>query len=128
MPSTGLNKLEPVWQDHLDFLLPRKEYLRGDEAAKALGVDPKTIDHLFGRNCAHKAPDLVGFDFVGRGSGQRPHKRVLRDSVLLLVATRANYTPAEFQARLVEVLTKRSLSELITLQGAIGELIRRKRA
>ena len=115
-------------QDLLDLLLPRKNYLRPGEVAEALNFDLKTVDHLFGRNEAGSASGakLHGFDFVANGDGSRPHKRIKRDSVICLLIQRSNYTPAEARARLLEVIEKLPLRELLLLQQALAQLIRRK--
>ena len=122
------SKLDPVWQDHLDFLLPSREFLRPDQVAASLNIDPRSVDHLFSPNGLKACPDLTGFEFVARGTGQRPHKRIRRDSVILLVANGANYTPDEWRVRLVEVISKLPVRDLVLMQGAIHELIRRKQS
>lgn len=117
------------WQEHLDLLLPRKDYVRPDEVAAALRMDVKTVGHLFEPDDTRKTgPVLAGFTFAARGTGERPHKRILRASVLLLLMERSNYTPAEFRARIVEVLGRCSVRDLVFIQTALGELIRRKQA
>ena len=126
MPAAS--KVDPAWQDHLDFLLPSREFLRPDQVAAALNIDTRTVDHLFAPNGLKACPDLIGFEFVARGTGQRPHKRIRRDSVILLVANRANYSPEEWRARVVEVLSKMPVRDLVLMQGAVAELIRRKHA
>lgn len=117
------------WQEHLDLLMPRKDYLRPDEVAAALRIDVKTVGHLFEPDATRRSgPVLGGFTFNARGTGERPHKRILRASVLLLLMERSNYTPAEFRARMLEVLGRCPVRDLVFLQTAIAELIRRKQA
>ena len=119
--------IPPDWQEHLDFLLPRREYLRPGEVAKALNIDLKTIDNLFAHDGRRAGGSILkGFDFVARGSGQRPHKRIARFSVLLLLIERSNYTPAEARTRLREVLASLSVRDLVALQGDLADLIRKK--
>ena len=59
------------WQEHLDFLLPRKELLRGDEVARALGCDERTVLRLF------DDAQLLGHE-INTATGQRQHRRYRR--------------------------------------------------
>lgn len=106
------------WQDHFDFLLPKKEMLRTDEVARALACDEKTVIRLF------ESGDLCGHDI--KTKGQRVCPRYRRDSVILLIARRANYAPTDLRNRLVEVLSHQPKADLVLLQGAVAELLRRK--
>ena len=70
-PSTDL----ALWQEHLDFLLPRKPTLRADEIAAAVGLDARTVERAFeGPQMDDKGrtvrPWLTGFAFNAAG-GQR---------------------------------------------------------
>lgn len=109
------------WQDHLDFLLPRKELLRGDEVARAVGCDDRTVLRLF------DDARLKGHD-INAATGQRQQVRYRRSGVILFLAQRSNYTPADLRQRLIEVLSTLSTRELVLVQQAIGELIRRKQS
>jgi hypothetical protein len=115
------------WQEHLDYRLPRRAMVRPDEVGTFLGVDQKTIARMFGKKDVKLAPDLMGIEFNG-GGDERQHRRILRDSAILYYALKANYTPDEFRARIFEVLTNCSARDLVLIQQAIGELIRRKQA
>jgi hypothetical protein len=118
--------ITPDWQEHFDFLLPRREYLRPAEVAKALHVDLKTIDALFAQDGLRGAPALVGYALQASGKGERAHKRIRRDSVILLLIERANTSPEEWRARVLEVLGKFGPRDLAFLHSAIAELLRRK--
>jgi hypothetical protein len=109
-----------AWQEHFDFLLPRKELLRADEVAKALGCDERTILRHFDEGKLH------GHD-INAGTGQRQQIRYRRDSVILFLASRANYAPSDLRDRLLEVMAKQPVTDLVLLQQALGELIRRRR-
>lgn len=124
MPAAA-HKVDPLWQEHLDFLFPRAAMLRPDQVAKACGFDLVTVRRLFERGEDEKAPRLMGIAFNAAG-GERDTRRILRDSALLLYAQRANYTPDEFLARIAEVLANRSPHELLRVQGRITDLIRAK--
>lgn len=117
--------VDPLWQTHLDYLFPRAPMLRPDQIASAIGVDLVTVRRLFERTDDDKAPKLMGISINAAGD-KRDTRRILRDSALLLYAQRANYTPDEFLARIVEVLGNRSPHELLRLQARIAELIRAK--
>lgn len=122
MPAATLTKIDfAQWQDHLDFLLPRKELLRGDEVAKAVGCDERTVLRLF------DDAQLHGHD-INAGSGQRQHARYRRSSVILFLAKRANYAPIDLRQRLLEVMATLSLTELVLMHQALGELIKRKQS
>lgn len=109
------------WQDHFDFLLPRKEMLRPDEVGVALGMDEKTIIRLF------ESRRLRGHE-VNAGMGHRQHRRYRRDSVILYLAETANYGPDDLRLQLLNILINQPVSELVLFQQAVGELIRRKQA
>lgn len=120
MPAaTHINLAE--WQEHLDFLLPRRELLRADEIANALGIDDKTVTRLF------EARQLAGHEF-NTARGERQHRRYRRDSAILWLAERANYAPAELRLKLLGILIKQPLSELVLFHQALGEQIRRKQS
>jgi hypothetical protein len=123
MPASAIaSKLDLAeWQGHLDFLLPNKELLRADEVAKALDCDERTILRLF------DDARLIGHD-INAATGQRQQVRYRRAGVILFLADRSNYTPASLRERLLEILFKLSLRELVLMQQAIGELIRRKQS
>lgn len=84
-------------QESLDFLLPRRELLRGDEVAKALGVDQRTLIRLFDDR------KLLGHE-LNAAEGERQHRRYRRASVILYLAQTANYAPEDLRQRLIEVL------------------------
>jgi hypothetical protein len=115
LPKTELS----AWQEHFDFLLPRKELLRCDEVARALGCDERTVQRHF------DDAELHGHD-INAGSGLRAQLRYRRDSVILFLARRANYSPADFRMRLLEVLSKQPPGELVLIQQTISELLRRR--
>lgn len=118
-------KVDPVLQDHLDFLFPRGKMLRPEQVASGLGVDQVTVRRLFDRIDDTKAPQLHGIT-LNAGAGERDTRRILRDSAILLYAARANYTPEEFLTRIAEVLGNRSHRELVRLHAYLGELVRSK--
>lgn len=109
-----------AWQEHFDFLLPRKELLRADEVATALDCDERTILRHF------EEGNLLGYD-LNAGKGKRQQNRYRRDGVILLLAKRANYAPSDLRERLFEIIAKQPVTDLVLLQQALGELIRRKR-
>jgi hypothetical protein len=127
MTTTAAKPDLALWQEHLDYRLPRRAMLRPDEIGLFLGVDQKTVARIFGKKEVKLAPDLMGIEFNG-GSDERQHRRILRDSAILFYAAKANYTPDEFRARIVEVLSNCSLRDLVLIQHALGELLRRKQA
>jgi hypothetical protein len=106
------------WQEHLDFLLPRKELLRGDEVAAALGCDERTVARLF------DDAQLLGHEF-NAATGQRQHRRYRRAGVILLLARRANYAPDVIRVRLLEVAAQLPTADKAALHAALGELMRR---
>ena len=108
---------QAIWQEHFDFLLPKKELLRADEVAAVIGCDERTIQRHFDDARIH------GHN-ISRGI--RQHIRYRRDSVILFLASRANYSPIDLHQRLIEVLAKQSPRELALVHQATGELLRRK--
>jgi hypothetical protein len=108
-----------AWQEQFDFLLPRKELLRADEIATALNCDLRTVLRLF------EERKLAGHD-INAGKDRRQQLRYRRDSVILWLASRANYAPTDLRERLCEILAKQPVSDLVLLHRALGELIRRK--
>lgn len=119
MPAP-LTKIElSAWQEHFDFLLPRKELLRVDEVATALGSEVRTVLRLFDDGQLH------GHD-INAGTGQRQQIRYRRDSVILFLAKRANYAPADLRQRLLEVISKLPPADIAVLLALIGELLRKK--
>lgn len=118
MPAAPKVDLE-AWQEHFDFLLPRKELLRADEIATVLGCDERTILRHY------DDANLHGHD-INAGAGKRQQLRYRRDSVILFLAGRANYAPADLRLRLTEILAKQSKADLAVLHQTIAELIRRK--
>jgi hypothetical protein len=126
-PMAATRTLPPDWQELFDFLLPRREFLRVGDVASALNLDPKTIDELFAQDgTAAHGPRLHGYEFTARGDGRRPHKRIRRDSVILFLIERANHTPDEWRARLLEVLRKLPARELLLVRSAIDQLLAAK--
>lgn len=119
------SKVDPRWQEHLDFLFPRAPMLRPDQIATAWGVDLVTVRRMFDRGDDDSAPKLHGIAINAAG-GERDTRRILRDSALLMHARKANYTPEEFLARIDEVLANRSLQELLLVQARLAERIRAK--
>ncbi|HSI08812.1 MAG TPA: hypothetical protein VK985_09475 [Rariglobus sp.] len=109
------------WQDHFDFLLPRKEMLRPDEVGLALGTDDKTVIRLF------ESRRLRGHE-VNAGKGHRQHRRYRRDFVILYLAETANYGPNDLRLQLLNILINQPVSELLLYRQAVDELIRRKQA
>ncbi|HEY0966953.1 MAG TPA: hypothetical protein VGD88_06160 [Opitutaceae bacterium] len=124
MPTSAPKVNLAAWQEHFDFVLPRREMLRAEEIGAALGVDARTVHRLF-ETYENGVPRLLGHS-INAGAGEREHRRYRRDSVILYLAERANYAPEDLRLRLLEVLGKQSLSELVLFQQAVGELIRRK--
>jgi len=109
------------WQDHLDFLLPRKEFLRAGEIAQAINCDERTILRLF------DDARLAGHD-INASNQQRQQVRYRRASVILFLAERANYTPSDLRQRLLGIVGTLSLRELVAFHQALGEQIRRKQS
>lgn len=104
------------WQESLDFLLPRKELLRPDEVAAALGLDERTVLRMFEEGRLH------GHEF-NAASGQRQHRRYRRASVILLLASRANYAPDDILARILEVIAQLPRSQKAALYQALGRAL-----
>jgi hypothetical protein len=127
-PSTDL----ALWQEHLDFLLPRKPTLRADEIAAAVGLDARTVERAF-EGPQHDAqgrmvrPWLTGFAFNAAG-GQRFARRIPRRDALLWLAHCANYEPGQHVTALTEVMATLSLRELVLFQQRLAELIKRRQA
>ena len=86
-----------IWQEHLDFLLPKKELLRADEVGKALDCDERTVHRLF------DDAQLLGHE-INAATGERMHRRYRRAGVILLLARRANYAPTDLRDRFLEIL------------------------
>lgn len=105
-----------AWRDHLGFLLPSKELLRPDEVATLLGCDSRTVLRLFDDS------SLIGHD-INAADRQRQQMRVRRDSLILFLAHRANYTPEDMQAKIIEVIAHQPVSVLLILQKNIREKI-----
>jgi hypothetical protein len=124
MPAA--TKVDPLWQEHLDFLFPRAPMLRPDQIATAFGIDLVTVRRLFERGPDDNRPAKLHGITINAAGGERDTRRILRDSALLLHMQRANYTPDEFLARIAEVLANRSPRELLLVQARIAELIRQK--
>jgi len=105
------------WQEHFDFILPRRELLRGDEVASALGVDTRTVHRLF------DDAQLLGHE-LNAAAGERQHRRYRRAGVILLLSRRANYTPADLRHRLLEVIGTLSRADKALLHQSIAALLR----
>jgi AraC-like DNA-binding protein len=105
-----------TWQEHFDFLLPRKEFLRADEVARALGCDERTVQRLFDDG------QLFGHD-LNTATGQRMHRRYRRTSVILLLAKRANYAPADIVHRLLEVIAQLPTADKALLHQLVARLL-----
>jgi len=108
-----------TWREHLAFSLPKKELLRPDEVALALGCDSRTVLRLF------DDASLFGHDINAAG-GQRQQMRCRRDSLILFLSRRANYAPADMQAVLTEVIGHLPVSALTALRQIIGEQIQKR--
>jgi hypothetical protein len=127
MPAVVTNALgaaAPVqqWQERFDFLLPRKEWLKPAEVAKALGVTDVSVNNAYdqGRICGHE------FNF--RGTERRNSRRIPRDAAIIYLAGTANYTPAERLERIADVVETLHPSELVLLQQRITARLRRAQA
>lgn len=117
MPALAPKPIDlAVWQQHLDFLLPRKELLRADEVATACGLDERTVHRLF------DDAQLLGHEF-NAAKGQRQHRRYRRAGVILLLARKANYAPPELRERLVEVIVNLPRPEQALLHQTLGQLL-----
>lgn len=119
MPSaTQLQK--PVdlaaWQDHFDFVLPRKPMLRVDEVAGALNLDERTVHRLF------DDAQLMGHEY-NAGAGQRMHRRYRREAVILLLAKTANYAPADLRNRYLEALANLPKADQAHIYHALGKML-----
>jgi hypothetical protein len=108
-----------AWRDHFAFLLPNKEFLRSDEVAQVLGCGCRTVLRLF------DDASLFGHDINAAG-GQRQQMRCRRDSLILFLARRANYAPADMQAKLAKVIGHLPISALTALRQIIGEQIQKR--
>ncbi len=116
-----------VWRDHLDALLPRRPLLRADEIASAVGVNQRTIHRLFETYDLSGLAALPGHS-INSGTGKRAHRRYRRDGVILWLADTANYTPQDMRHRLISVMARQTLADLVLLQQALGEIINKRRA
>ncbi|MFA5263215.1 MAG: hypothetical protein WC378_05270 [Opitutaceae bacterium] len=105
------------WQEHFDFLLPKKEFLRGDEVADALDADERTAIRLFDDQ------QLMGHEF-NAAKGHRQHRRYRRSSIILFLAKSANYTPSDLRDRLMEVVATLPRSDKAFLYQRLGESLR----
>lgn len=116
MPSALQSIDASAWQESLDFLLPRKPMLRPDEVAKAIGCDERTVLRLF------EEGKLFGHEFNAAG-GARQHRRYRRESVILLLASRANYAPSDMRDRLLEVAASLPRADKALLYQQLGRLL-----
>jgi excisionase family DNA binding protein len=105
-----------LWQEHFDFLLPRKPLLRADEVAKALGCDERTVHRLFDDG------QLPGHE-LNAATGQRQMRLYRRDGVILLLAGKANYAPTDLRQRLMEVMANLPKSDKAALYHALGKML-----
>jgi hypothetical protein len=106
------------WTNSLGYLLPKKEFLRSDEVARALSCDLKTVLRHF------ETGALRAINIATKQDG-RQELRYERSGVILFIANRANYSPEDLKYRLVEILKKQSPADLRSLQAVIVELLRR---
>lgn len=116
MPSALQSIDLAAWQESLDFLLPRRPMLRPDEVAKALGCDERTVLRMFEEGKLH------GHE-LNAATGQRQHRRYRRESVILLLASRANYTPSDLRDRLCEVIAQLPRADKALLYQQLGRLL-----
>ena len=105
-----------AFQEHFDFLLPRKPLLRADEVAAALGCDERTVHRLF------EDAQLAGHE-LNAADGKRMHRRYRRDGVILLLARSANYAPTDLRNRLLEVLGNLPKADKALLYHALGKML-----
>ena len=105
-----------TWQEHFDFILPRKPLLRADEVAKALGCDERTVHRLF------EDGQLSGHE-LNAATGQRQHRRYRRDAVILLLAKTANYAPGDLPDRVLEVIANLPLADKARIYHATGKML-----
>lgn len=105
-----------AFQEHFDYLLPRKPFLRADEVAGALNLDDRTVHRMF------EDAQLLGHEY-NAGSGQRMHRRYRREAVILLLAKTANYAPADLRTRLLEVLGNLPKADKALLYHALGKML-----
>ena len=116
MPAAAQSIDLAAWQDHFDFLLPKKEFLRADEVARALGCDERTVQRLF------DDAQLLGHE-LNAGTGERMHRRYRRASVILLLARRANYAPADLRIRVLELIAQLPRTDQVLLHQSLGRLL-----
>ena len=116
MATAAQSPERALWQDHFDFLLPRKPLLRADEVAKALGCDERTVHRLFDDG------QLPGHE-LNAATGQRQLRLYRRDGVILLLAKKANYAPADLRQRLMEVLASLPQADKAALYHALGKML-----
>lgn len=114
------------WHAHLDALFPKRAMLTPQEVAKALEMNPRTVVRLFSGKDKTR-PWLAGIKFSA-GAGQRAVRRIPRDAAILFYAQTANYTPEDLVRAIVEVLSHRTLKDLVTIQQHLTALIRRKQS
>jgi len=125
MPSALQSKSDAAllaeYQESFDFLLPRKPMLRADEIARATSLDERTVIRLMEKGALH------GHEFNAAGDA-RKHRRYRRDSVILMLAKTATYTPEDLINAYVDALTSLSLRQLLAIQQHLNALIRRKQS
>lgn len=103
-----------------DFALPRKPTLRPDELATLLDVSERSILRAF------DAQELMGLGFNFRGdSGNVSTRRIPRECAILWLATRANYTPEDLEARFAEAFAAQRPELLLRLQAHLSAALAR---
>ena len=101
------------WQEHFDFLLPRRPMLRPDEVATALGIDVRTVLRLF------EEGKLLGHEY-NAAAGERMHRRYRREAVILLLAKTANYAPSDLRNRVLEIISQLPRADKAAVYQALG--------
>ena len=118
------------WQATLDYLLPRKNSLRADEIATAVGVDKRTVDRAFEGPATDHAgkvvrPWLLGFA-INAGGGERFTRRIPRDCAILWLAHCANHTPEQKVNLYCEAADAFSAKDLAIIHTRLGAMLKRK--
>ena len=107
--------------EHFEFLLPSKQ----------IWFSPKEMAEIIGRTSQYVRDAFDNQKILGHlsngkssiGGERRRHYLILRENVLLFLLETANYEPADFMDRVVEILTNRTISQLLILQEKISKII-----
>ncbi len=112
MMSVTERSEDALSSDHFAAALPRKQFLRVDEVADAIGMSPSFIFKLLDAGVLHGVRHNAA-------TGAKARWRIHRDSVILYLLERADYEPSDFIERAVKLIRGRSNSEVEAIREAL---------